>query len=86
MLIKYEGNAEMAVFIFYYVQRAIIHNVCMLELWFLCSAHPIIVLFICMKFHENISNDLKIQSGHKYMVEMAIINILHNLLCPKGNN
>ena len=59
MLIKYEGNAEMAVFIFYYVQRAIIHNVCMPELWFLCSAYPIIVLFICMKFHENISNDFK---------------------------
>ena len=44
-------------FIIYYLQRAIINKVCKPELWFLCSAHPIIVLYICMKFHENISND-----------------------------
>ena len=37
--------------------RAIINKVCKPELWFLCSAHPIIVLYICMKFLENISND-----------------------------
>ena len=41
-------------FIIYYVQRAIINKVCKPELWFLCSVHPIIVLYICMKFHENI--------------------------------
>ena len=44
-------------FIIYYVQWAIINKVCKLELCFLCSAHPIIVLYICMKFHENISED-----------------------------
>ena len=44
-------------FIIYYVQSAIINKVCKPELWFLYSAHPIIVLNICMKFHENISND-----------------------------
>ena len=43
--------------IIYYVQSAIINKVCKPELWFLCSAHPIIVLYICMKFHENISNN-----------------------------
>ena len=37
---------------------AIINKICNPELKFLCSAHPIIVLYICMKFHENISNDL----------------------------
>ena len=40
---------------------AIINKVCKPELWFyfifLWSAHPIIVPYICMKFHENISND-----------------------------
>ena len=46
-------------FIIYYVQSAIINKVCKPELWFLCSAHPIIVLYICMKFHENISNDFE---------------------------
>ena len=44
-------------FIIYYVQSAIIYKVSKPELWFLCSAHPIIVLYICMKFHENISNN-----------------------------
>ena len=44
-------------FIIYYVQWAIIKEVCKPELCFLCSAHPIIVLHICMKSHENISNN-----------------------------
>ena len=44
-------------FIIYYVQSAIINKECKSEKWFLCSAHPIIVLYICMKFHENISNN-----------------------------
>ena len=44
-------------FIIYYVQKAIINKVCKPELWFLCSAHPITVLYICMKFHKNISNE-----------------------------
>ena len=45
--------------IIYYVQSAIINKVCKPELRFLCSAHPIIVLYICMKFHENISNNFR---------------------------
>ena len=54
-------------FILYYVQSAIINKVCKPELWFLCSAHPIIVFYICMKFHENISNDFKdIEQTHVY--------------------
>ena len=56
------------------------------ELGFLCSAHPIIVLYICMKFHENTYLKRFLQSGHECMVEMAIFNILHNLLCSTGNN
>ena len=36
---------------------AIINKVYKPELWFLCSACPIIELYICMKFHENISKD-----------------------------
>ena len=43
-------------FIIYYVQRAIINKVCKPELWFLRSAHSIIVLYIFMKLHEDISN------------------------------
>ena len=62
----YGGNGHMSVwwkwpfsifFIIYYVQWAIINKVCNPELYFLCFAIPVIVLYICMKFHENISND-----------------------------
>ena len=55
-------------FIIYYVQSAIINKVCKPELWFLSSAHPIIVLYICMKFHENISNNFEdIERTHVYV-------------------
>ena len=63
---KTQDRADMSVwwklpfpifFIIYYVQSAIINKACKPELWFLCSAHPNIVLYICMKFHENISNN-----------------------------
>ena len=55
---------EMAIF---NIQRAIINKICKPELWFLCSAHPIIVLYISMKFHENISNDIEdIERTHVY--------------------
>ena len=47
---------------------AIINKVCKPELWLLCSAHPIIVLYICMCFTF-------VYSGHMGMVEMAIFNI-----------
>ena len=55
MLIKHEYNAEMAAFIIKYVQRAIIHNVCM----------PVMFLVFCPSYycalhlyevHKNISN------------------------------
>ena len=46
---------------------AIIYKVCNPELWFLCFAHSIIVLYICMKFHENISFDFSdIERTHVY--------------------
>ena len=61
---------EISIFNFlhiYYVQSAIINKVCKPELWLLCSAHPIIVFYICMKFHENISNDFEdIERTHVY--------------------
>ena len=33
------------------------------------------VLYICEKFHNNISNVFNLQSGHAYIVEMAIFNV-----------
>ena len=54
-------------FIIYYFQSAIINKACKPEFWFLCSAHPIIVFYTCMKSHENISKDFQdIQRTHVY--------------------
>ena len=53
---------------------AIINKVCKPELWFLCSAHRIIVLYICMKFHKNISNDSYDKSGHNPLYILMVEN------------
>ena len=53
---------EMAMF---NVQRAITPKVGKPELWFMCSACCLIVLYICVKFNENISDtfQLRAQTG-----------------------
>ena len=48
---------EMAIF---NVQRAITPNVGRPELWFMCSACCLMVLYICVKFSENIANGISI--------------------------
>ena len=45
---------EIAIFNIYYVQRVVTQKVGYPEPGFLCSAHPIMLLYICAKFHENI--------------------------------
>ena len=40
----------------YNVKWAITSSVVQQELWFLCSANRLIVLYISVKFHEKISN------------------------------
>ena len=50
----------------------------------MCSAHCIMVLYIYLKFHENISNGLK-QSRHEYMFEMAIFYV-QRATAPKVRN
>ena len=46
---------EMAIFNIYNVQRAVTP-----ELWFLCSAHRPMVLYICERFYENILNGFQL--------------------------
>ena len=41
----------------------------------MCSVRRLIVLCICVKFPENISNCFNLQSGHEYLVEMAMFNV-----------
>ena len=43
-------------FTIYNVQRATTLKAGKSELWFLCSAHHIMVIYICVKFQETISN------------------------------
>ena len=40
----------------YKVQRGITQKVSKQELWFLCSAHRLMLVNICMKFHEGTLN------------------------------
>ena len=40
------------------------------------------MLYICEKFHNNISKVFNLQSGHKYMAEMAIFNV-QRAITPK---
>ena len=51
---------EMAIFNIYDVQRAVTPKVGLLELWFLYSAHCLMVLYICEKFYENISQGFQL--------------------------
>ena len=51
---------EMAMF---NVQRAITQKVGKPELQFMCSAHPLIVLYIYVKFGENISDGYSLIYG-----------------------
>ena len=40
------------------------------------------MLYICVRFHEIISNGFNLQSGHKYIVEMALFNV-QRAITPK---
>ena len=41
-------------------QRAITQKAEKPELWFMCSAHRLIVFNVCVKFHENMSSSFKV--------------------------
>ena len=53
---------EMAIF---NIERAIFLKVGKQELRFMCSACHLMVFNICVKFHENMSEILKLWSRHK---------------------
>ena len=44
----------------YNAQRAVTLEAGNLMLWFLCSAHHIMVIYICIKFQENVSNGFQV--------------------------
>ena len=53
----HEYMVEMAMF---NVQRTITPKVGKPELWFMCSAHSLVVFYITVKFRENISNGIRV--------------------------
>ena len=73
----HEYVIEMAIF---NVQRTITPKVCNAELRFLRSARRLLVLKICMKFHENILNGFEITERTRICGKIAIVQ------CSNGNN
>ena len=63
----------------YNVQRVVTPNTDNSELWFLCSAHHIMVIHICMKFQENISNSFQV-TERIHIVQKWLVQ------SSKGNN
>ena len=41
-------------------QKAVTPKVGKPELWFICSARPLMVFKVCVKFHENMSSGFKV--------------------------
>ena len=71
------GHKYMLKIAMFNVQRAITPNVGKSELLFLCSARCLIVLYIFVKFRENITNGMKRTRVH---VRNDYVQF------PKGNN
>ena len=67
------------------VQRTIAPKAGNLELWFMCSAHCLMMHYIHVSFHENISNTVNLQSGHEDTVEIAIFNVQRAIIPDFGN-
>ena len=73
----HEYVVEMAIF---NVQRTITPKVCSPELRFLHSARRLMVLNICVKFHENIFNAFEVTERTRVCGKIAIFQ------CSKGSN
>ena len=58
----------------YKVQRAITQKVSIQELWFLRSACRLMLVNICMKFHEGTLNDFELQSRYDHIAKSTIFN------------
>ena len=52
------GHEYMVEMVMLNVKRAITPKVGMPALWFICSARYLMVLYICVKFLENITNSI----------------------------
>ena len=62
------------------VQRAITPKVGKAELRLMCSVHCLIVLYICVKFCENITNGIRVMERTREHGRNGYVQ------CSKGNN
>ena len=58
----------------YNVKRAVTPKAGNSDLWFLCSAHHIMVIYTCIKFQENISNSFQV-TEQTHITEITNYNI-----------
>ena len=56
----FKGHKYMTGITNYNVQRVVTPKAGNSESWFLCSAHHIVVIYICIRFQENISNSFQV--------------------------
>ena len=80
VLILQSGHEYVAETAILNVQRAITPKVCDPELRFLCFARCLMVLNICVKFHEIILNSFEVTERTRVCGTNA------NFQCSKGNN
>ena len=62
-------------------QRVITPSVGKPELWFMCSAHRLIVIYIGMKFRENISNGIRGMERTRHYETLTSHKICHLTAC-----
>ena len=74
------GHEYMLEMTLFNVQRAITPEVGKLELWFMCSAHRLMVFYICVKFHEIIKNCIRVMERTRVHGRNCYVQ------CSKGNN
>ena len=60
----------------YNVQRVVTPKAGNSELWVLCSAHHIMVIYICIKFQKTISNSFQVTKGHNYKSRLSRVLVL----------
>ena len=70
---------EIAIFNTYYIQRVVTPKIGLPELGFLCFAHPLIVLYICEKSHENTYNSFQLTERTQVHGRNGYVQ------CSKGN-
>ena len=74
------GHEYMVEVAMFNVQKAITPKVGNQQLHFMCSAHRLIILYVCVKFRENITNGIGVMERTRVHGRNSYVR------CSKGNN